>query len=61
MTIFYERNRLRGEPSHYTFTDTYRGGTLGGYGWGPPDEQDYCVNTYGQPPAAGCKNIHTLP
>ncbi len=61
MTIFYERNRPRGEPSHYTFTDTYTGGTLGGYSWGPPDEQGYCVNTYGQPPAASCKNSHSLP
>jgi hypothetical protein len=60
MTIFYERDRPRGEPSHYTFTDTYTGG-LGGYGWGPPDEQGYCVNTGGQPPAAGCQNIDTFP
>jgi hypothetical protein len=58
MTIFYTKSRPRGEPRHYTFTDTYTGS---GYGWGPPDEQGYCVHTYGMRPAAGCKNIHTLP
>lgn len=61
MTIFYKHDHPPGARSHYTFTDTYTPGTGGGYGWGPPSEQDYCVNTYGQPPAAGCKNIHTLP
>lgn len=59
MTIFYENRHPPGEPRHYTFTDTYRAG--GGYSWGPPDEQAYCVNTYGRPPAAGCRNIHSLP
>jgi len=58
MTIFYRHSRPRGEPRHYTFTDTYIGS---GYGWGPPDEQGYCVHTYGVRPAAGCKNIHSLP
>jgi hypothetical protein len=61
MTIFYERTRPRGQPSHYTFTDTYRSGALGGYSWWPPGEQGYCVNTFGQPPEASCKNIHMLP
>lgn len=58
MTIFYKNVRPRGEPRHYTFTDTY---VSGGYGWGPPDEQGYCVHTYGLKPAADCKNVHSLP
>ncbi len=62
MTIFYERRRPRGEPRHYTFTDMHVGATSGGgYSWGPPDALGYCVHTYGQPPAPGCKNIHSLP
>jgi hypothetical protein len=61
MTIFYEGTRPAGESSHYTFTDVYIAGTGGGYGWGPPSEEGYCKNTYGEPPAAGCGNIHTLP
>jgi hypothetical protein len=61
LTIFYRNRRPSGAPRHYTFTDTYRGGSGGGYGWGPPDAQGYCVNTYGEPPAPGCKNIHSLP
>jgi hypothetical protein len=61
MTIFYKHNHPSGAQSHYTFTDTYTGGIGGGYGWEPPSEEGYCTNTYGQPRAAGCKNIHTLP
>jgi hypothetical protein len=61
MTIFYEKRPPRGEPRHYTFTDTHTGGTLGGYGWGPPGPQGYCIHTYGQKPFATCKNIHSLP
>jgi hypothetical protein len=61
MTIFYKKSHPPGEQSHYTFTDTYTRGTDGGYGWGPPSDQSYCTNTYGQPPEASCKNIHTLP
>jgi hypothetical protein len=57
LTIFYQ-HPPRGEPRHYTFTDNYSGD---GYGWGPPDEQFYCVHTHGLRPAAGCKNIHSLP
>lgn len=59
MTIFYEKSRPAGEPRHYTFTDTYV--APGGYGWGPPSASDYCVNTHGLKPAAGCQNIHSLP
>ncbi len=58
MTIFYKKGRPRGEPRHYTFTDLY---ASGGYGWGPPDAQGYCVGTYNTTPARGCKNIHSLP
>lgn len=59
LTIFFESRRPPGESSHYyTFTDVYRSG---GYSWSPPDAQGYCVNTYGQPPSAGCRNIHSLP
>jgi hypothetical protein len=61
MTIVYKTSRPPGEPRHYTFTDTYIGGTGHGYSWGPPTAQGYCVHTYGQPPAAGCQNIHALP
>lgn len=61
LTIFYTGRRPSGEPRHYTFTDTYRGGTGGGYSRSPPDAQGYCVNTHGAPPAAGCRNIHSLP
>lgn len=61
MTIFYKKNHPRGDRKHYTFTDTYIGGIGGGYGWGPPTEESYCVNTYSQPPEPSCKNIHTLP
>ena len=61
MTIFYKKGRPSGEPRHYTFTDTYVGGTGGGYGWGPPDEQFYCIHTHGLKPAADCKNIYSLP
>ncbi len=57
MTIFYTRNRPRGEPPHYTLTDTYE---HGGFGWGPPTAED-CTHTYGNTPAADCKNIHSLP
>jgi hypothetical protein len=60
MTIFYQRGRPRGEPRHYTFTDSYRRDT-GGYSWGPPTAQSYCVHTHGLAPFAGCKNIHSLP
>jgi len=59
MTIFYKQRRPRGEPRHYTFTDLRAPG--GGYGWGPPDAQGYCVHTFGQKPAAGCANIRSLP
>ncbi|HZU39955.1 MAG TPA: hypothetical protein VE992_02830 [Solirubrobacteraceae bacterium] len=58
MTIFYKHGRPAGEPRHYTFTDLH---TSGGYGWGPPSAQGYCIHTFGQPPAAGCRNIHALP
>ena len=58
MTIFYLRRRPRGEPRHYTFTDTYH---AGGYGWGPPDAAGYCVNTSGFAPQPTCRNIHSLP
>ncbi len=61
MTIFYKKRPPRGEPRHYTFTDTHTGGTLGGYGWGPPTAQSYCTHTYGLKPFATCKNIHSLP
>ncbi len=61
MTIFYKRRRPPRAQSHYTFTDTYISGTGGGYSWGPPSEEGYCTHTYGQPPEATCKNIHTLP
>jgi hypothetical protein len=42
MTIFYTKGRPQGKPRHYTFTDSY---TRGGYGWGPPTAQTYCINT----------------
>jgi hypothetical protein len=62
MTIFYNTSHPPGNPPHYyTFTDTYTAGTYSGYGWGPPSEQGYCVNTYGQKPAPGCKSIQSLP
>ncbi|MHB8491629.1 MAG: hypothetical protein ACYDA6_05360 [Solirubrobacteraceae bacterium] len=61
MTLFYGKSRPPGQPRHYTFTDTYSVGTGGGYGWGPPDELDYCTHTHGFKPAAGCSNIHSLP
>ena len=57
LTIFYTRPP-RGEPRHYTFTDSY---SRGGYGWGPPDEQFYCVHTHGLRPAAGCKEHPLAP
>jgi hypothetical protein len=60
MTIFYKRHRPRGEPHHYTFTDTYRA-RGGGYSWGPPTELGYCVHTHGLRPWPTCKNIHSLP
>lgn len=62
MTIFYEKGRPPGQPRHYTFTDSYEsaGAGLGGYGWGPPSGQA-CTGAYGLKPAAGCKNIHSLP
>lgn len=58
MTIFYKKHRPRREPRHYTFTDTYRSG---GYSWGPPDAEGYCIDTHGLPPEPTCKNIHSLP
>src|SRR6202035_4610583 len=58
LTIFYKHGRPKGEPHHYTFMDSYTGS---GYSWGPPDEQGYCVHTHGLKPAAGCKNVHSLP
>jgi hypothetical protein len=61
LTIFYKLSRPAGEPRHYTFTDIHVRGAGGGYSWGPPAEQDYCVNTFGLKPAPGCKNIHSLP
>jgi hypothetical protein len=61
MTIYYNKQPPKGEPRHYTFTDTHTGGTLGGFGWGPPSQQGYCANTHGLKPEAVCKNIHTLP
>ncbi|HEY1687534.1 MAG TPA: hypothetical protein VGF95_01585 [Solirubrobacteraceae bacterium] len=62
MTIFYEEKPPRGEPHHYTFTDTYtRNAFGGGYGWGPPDANGYCTHTHGMKQAAGCQNIHSLP
>jgi lysophospholipase L1-like esterase len=59
LTIFYTKGRPAGEPSHYTFTDSRL--ISGGYSWGPPTEQGYCVNTYGLTPEAACMNIHALP
>jgi hypothetical protein len=59
LTIIYPSARPRGQTRHYTFTDSYRAG--GGFGWGPPDAEGYCTNTHGLAPAAGCKNIHSLP
>lgn len=59
MTIYYTKGRPRNEPRHYTFTDARE--AAGGYGWGPPDELGYCTHTHGLKPAAGCKNIHSLP
>jgi hypothetical protein len=61
LTIYYEHGRPPGEPHHYTFTDVYIGGLGGGFSWGPPTEQGYCVHTFGLPAAAGCNNIHELP
>jgi hypothetical protein len=61
MTIFYKKRPPKGMPRHYTFTDTHTGGTLGGFGWGPPSQQGYCINTDGLKPEAVCKNIHILP
>ena len=61
MTIFYKKHHPPGEQKHYTFTDVHIGGVGGGYGWGPPTEQGYCVHTYGQPPEPSCKDIHALP
>lgn len=61
MTIFYRMSHPKGEPRHYTFTDTHIGDTGGGFSWGPPTEQGYCTHTYGVKPAADCKNIHSLP
>lgn len=64
MTIFYEKGAPQEEPRHYTFTDTFTkgvDGASGGYGWGPPDAVGYCIHTHGLQPAAGCKNIHSLP
>lgn len=58
LTIFYRTRPPRGEPRHYTFTDTY---SSGGYGWGPPGEQGYCVHTHGLQQAPTCRNIHSLP
>jgi hypothetical protein len=60
MTIFYVKGRPRGEPRHYTFTDLYTSSPPG-FGWGPPSEQGYCTHTLGLKPAAGCRNIHSLP
>ncbi len=59
LTIVYTGRRPGGEPRHYTFTDVYRRG--GGFSWGPPGAEGYCVHTYGLRPAAGCRNIHALP
>jgi hypothetical protein len=61
MTIWYEKSPPRGEPPHYTFTDTHTRGSGGGYGWGPPNQQGYCVHTSGLRPAPGCDNIHSVP
>jgi hypothetical protein len=61
MTITYKARRPRGEPPHYTFTDTYRPGASGGYSWGPPDAEGYCTDTHGVPPQPSCRNIHSLP
>ncbi len=61
MTIFYKHSHPPHARSYYTFTDTYTGGVLGGYGWWPPSEEGYCTHTYGQRPDSTCKNIHTLP
>lgn len=58
LTIFYTRSRPRGQPQHYTFTDIYV--HPAGFGWGPPSA-GYCTQTNGLRPAAGCKNIHSLP
>lgn len=60
MTIFYVGARPHGEPRHYTFTDSHEGGP-GGYSWGPPDAEGYCIHTGGLTPPASCKNIHALP
>lgn len=59
MTIFYEKSRPPGQPHHYTFTDIYEAAGAG-FGWGPPSAQA-CTGAYGVEPAAGCKNIHSLP
>lgn len=64
LTIWYKHEPPRGEPAHYTFTDVYGEVAAiagGGYNWTPPSKQGYCVNTYGQPPAQGCRNINALP
>jgi hypothetical protein len=57
LTLWYTGKRPAGEPAHYTFTDLYSGG----WGFGPPDVNGYCTHTAGQPEAAGCANITTLP
>jgi hypothetical protein len=59
MTILYVGSHPRGEPRHYTFTDTYMTNP-GGFGWGPPSAS-YCTRTNGLMPATGCNNIHSLP
>jgi hypothetical protein len=58
LTIFFVHHRPANMPAHYTFTDVR---IAGGLGWMPPSAQGYCVHTQGQPPAAGCANIHALP
>lgn len=59
LTIWYVRHRPRGEPRHFTFTDTYRRGS--GFGWGPPTAQGYCDHTNGLKPDPACKNIDSRP
>jgi hypothetical protein len=49
-------------PRHFTFTDVHNAhGDGGGFGWGPPSAQDYCVDRHGMAPFAGCANIGALP
>ena len=63
LTIWYTARPPAGvlaegaRSTHYTFSARYDGG----WSFGPPSAQGYCVDTYGGPQAAGCANIDALP